>query len=224
MSLHAPHAVVFDLDGTLVDSRAEISATLQEAVRACGLPAIPPLGAEHIGPPLDVLLPRLLPGLDAATVARVRAAFTARYDASDYALTRPYAGAHDLLALLAAQGVALFVATAKRAVPTLRLLAARGLGPFADVACVDSVPGTSRTKSAMVGELVAAHGLDAARTWMVGDTASDLRAAKDHGLVAVAAAYGYGSPAELAAEAPDATVRSVPELAALVRAAAAEVA
>jgi phosphoglycolate phosphatase-like HAD superfamily hydrolase len=216
VTVRRPDAVLFDLDGTLVDSHAEISATLQRAVLDCGLPPIAPLPRSRIGPPLDALIGALLPGADADALARARAAFVRRYDASDYALTRPFPGARELLAALSAMGVRAFVVTAKRDVPTRRILATQALGPFEGVECVDTRPGAPRSKSEQVRDAVRDHALSPASTWMVGDTASDLRAAHDHGLTAVAAQYGYGTPESLAAERPHATITSLRGLLELV--------
>jgi phosphoglycolate phosphatase len=221
--LPRPSVLIFDLDGTLVDSHPEIASTLRDAIAACGLAPIPPLPRSAVGPPLDALLERVLPGATPQERALVRASFVRLYDASDHRATVVFPGVREGLARWRAAGLRTFVATAKREAATRRLLAALGLGPFDAVACVDGDARGARSKSQLVGDLVAAHGLTAEETWMVGDTASDLLAAHDHGLIAVAASYGYGSDA-LAAGRPDATIETFTGLLDLVAAASAEVA
>jgi phosphoglycolate phosphatase len=205
--------VLFDLDGTLVDSSADIRATLAWAFAEAGFPGTP-LDAYRVGPTLEELV-RLCapPGLGEAGAAEVVAHFARRYDGLDFLGTPLYPGVAALLERLAGAGIGCSLATLKRAAPTGRLLAAKGLlGRFRAVACVDSLPGRRETKQAMVARLVRELGLDPRRTLLVGDTPEDLRAAHAAGLAAVWARYGYGDPALALAERPEAVLEQAEAL------------
>ncbi len=217
-----PHAVVFDLDGTLIDSHPTIARLFAEAIAAAGLPAAPLLRREGVGPPLHELLPREFPMFSAEEHALVRREFVARYDAGAHLTTPAFACVPELLATLASAGVRLFVATNKRERPARNALAELALGPFDDLAASDSLGPDPPGKAALVGHLVNTHALAPERTWMVGDAPGDLAAAAAHGLVGVAAAYGYGTLPSLLAERPRFVAHTPHELLSLARAALAE--
>ena len=92
-------AVFYDLDGTLVDSRSGIEASLRVAFarHAPGV-APPPLG-ELLGRPLAGLLRGALAGLDKVALPAVAATFTEHYDTQGWRLSRPYPGMSDVCAL-----------------------------------------------------------------------------------------------------------------------------
>lgn len=210
--------VIFDLDGTLVDSAADIEATLAWAFAEAGWPDLP-LAGFKVGPPLPELVRRCAPpGMTAAGEAAVMAHFRARYDALDFTGTRLFEGVEALMERLASAGVGLSVATMKRAAPTHKLLALKGLTPrLRAVACVDSLPGAPATKQGMIERLCRELGLAPGRTLMVGDTPEDLHAARGAGVQAAWARYGYGEPAQSLAARPDLTLESPGQLWELAR-------
>jgi len=205
--------VIFDLDGTLVDSAADIEATLAWAFAQAGWPATPLTGFQ-VGPPLEELVRRCAPpAMPAAGTAAVVAHFRARYDALDFTGTRLFEGVEALVDRLAGVGVGLSVATLKRAAPTEKLLRLKGLWPrFRAVECVDSRPGAPQSKQGMIERLCRELGLAPARTVMVGDTPEDLAAARGAGVQAAWARYGYGEPALALAQGPDLTLERPAQL------------
>jgi phosphoglycolate phosphatase len=204
--------VVFDLDGTLLDSARDILAALEAAVADVGIRSDRPLTRALIGPPVAEMLERWGEPLSGEQRDRIVAAFRRAYDGGSMDATHPYDGAAACVAVLRARGLALHVATNKPAGPTARLLARWFPGDFADVVTVDGVPGRRLSKVEMLSELTRRNGLSPATTVIVGDSPSDLHAGRALGWRTVAALHGYSEPAALEAEAPDWRIRSLGEL------------
>src|SRR5437667_6899493 len=172
--------VIFDLDGTLVDSAPEIADALQRAWSEALPDARFPNEKMRIGPTLEETIALLDPALGQGEREAVSAAFKRRYDASDFSLTTPYSGIDGVLDALASRGVPCGLATNKRRVPTLAIAERWFPDRFRRIACTDGVwpdDGTRpRTKPAMVEWL--ARGARPGVV-MVGDTASDVAAARE---------------------------------------------
>jgi phosphoglycolate phosphatase len=192
----APHSILFDLDGTLIDSAPGILASFGAALARTGIRPAVPLDASLIGPPLPVTAATLLGRDDPTALAALIAAFRTDYDEAGYRATTVYAGVPGLLDGLAAAGVALRIVTNKRIAPTRRILEHLGWTPrFAGVHALDATLPPAPHKTAMVTAVLHAAGLSATSTWMVGDSAEDRRAAETNGLRFFAAAWGYGAEA-----------------------------
>jgi phosphoglycolate phosphatase len=186
-------AVFYDLDGTLVDSRAGIEASLRAAF-ARHAPGVEPrpLG-ELLGRPLAGLLRGALPGLDQAALPAVAATFTEHYDTQGWRLSRPYAGVPNALSDLAHAGVRQVVVTNKRLRPTRAILAACGLAPLIELTFTpDSANPPYADKAAMARAACAACAVRGSGLLVVGDSVDDRRAAETCGAVFAAAAWGYG--------------------------------
>jgi phosphoglycolate phosphatase len=205
--------VIFDLDGTLVDSARDIEETLAWALAQAGH-AGAALQGFRVGPPLEELVRRCAPpGLSEAGVAAIIGLFRQRYDALDFSGTRLFDGVEAVLARLGALGVGASVATLKRAAPTLRLLELKGLSPrFQAVACLDSLPGPAQSKQEMIERLCRELRLTPARTLLVGDTPEDLRAARAAGVTSAWVSYGYGDPTLVAEARPGHRLERLPQL------------
>jgi phosphoglycolate phosphatase-like HAD superfamily hydrolase len=186
--------IVFDLDGTLVDSDSEIIGAMDHAWRETERGAFP-RERFRVGPPLMSIVKML----GAARPDALAAAFRARYDASDFAETRPFPGIIDVLEGLGASKVA--IATNKRRAPTEKILARWFAGRFARVACSDALDGMAGTysKAAMVRAL--------GGEVLVGDTVADIEAAREAGVRAIAVTWGYDPAEILEKAAPDALIR-----------------
>ena len=186
--------ILFDLDGTLIDSSPGILASFARILAAEGLRPAVPLEAALIGPPLATTL-RLVSGIgDEARLARLVEAFKADYDSEGYRTTEVFPGVAEGLARLAAEGARLFIVTNKRMLPSRRILEALGLAPlFAGIHSRDETDPPAPSKSAVTASLLVRYAIDPAHACFVGDSDEDAAAARENGLAFIHAAYGYGA-------------------------------
>jgi phosphoglycolate phosphatase len=205
--------VLFDLDGTLIDSAPAILATLRLVLAQHAVEPIVPLDRHLIGAPLLPMLAKLVGATREEDVAGLAATFRDVYDTEGLASTVAYDGLREVLAALVTGGRGLYVVTNKRDVPTRRILELFDVARyFASIHALDTTSPPARNKIELVRHVISAHGLNAAECVMVGDTAEDAVAAHANALCFVAATYGYGTPTVDAPSAPLATIASLREL------------
>jgi len=197
--MSAPSAVLFDLDGTLVDSRPGIVAALNATLRELGEPELPETAlVPRIGPPIHDTWAELLQR-PADAVDDVVVAYRARYATTMLEGTSVYPGVTRLLGQLRAEGHLLGVATSKAQPIALALLEHLGLDGFF-AAVRGPVPPSTEEKPATVGRALEALGLTTgAGAVLVGDRHHDVLGGHAHGLRVIGAAWGYGSLEELEA-------------------------
>lgn len=198
-------AVLFDLDGTLIDSLEDIAGSMNGALLDLGQPGHA-LDAyrDFVGDGVHALARRALPpgaGDDLRDAAVI--AFRRRYGARLLERTRPYAGIADLLDALVARGVALGVVTNKPE-PAARTLMERLFARWSWGAVIGDLAGLPK-KPDPAGALAAARalGVAPAEALFVGDTAVDVRTGKNAGMVAVGVLWGFRPRAELEAAGAD---------------------
>ena len=191
--------VLFDLDGTLTDSRAGITACIRHALgrlgRAC--PNDDAL-ATYIGPPLRGTLSTLLDTKDPALIEAALAHYRTRYDDVGLFENRVYDGVPEMLDATARLARAMFVATAKPLHAAVRIVGHFDLvRHFAGVYGAEP-GGRFDAKTDLLAHLIESDVIRAETTIMVGDRASDIGAAKINGVRSIGALWGYGDPGELA--------------------------
>lgn len=215
MTHGARPVVLFDLDGTLVDSAADIVYACDAALAAVGMPPRDFENAKgYIGQGSERLVHRCLTGArdgiaEPALFARAYAAFESFYEAHLTTNTRAYPGAAATLERLADAGYALACVTNKPSRFTLPLLADLDLARhFALVRAGDQLP--RKPDPTPLLETAAALGGAAASTTLVGDSAADIKAARAAGMRIVCVSFGYAQPGDLVRLAPDAVVDTLP--------------
>ncbi|HVY62157.1 MAG TPA: HAD-IA family hydrolase [Planctomycetota bacterium] len=197
-------AVLFDLDGTLVDSSEDLAAAVNHARAGLGLG---PLSTErvrgHIGDGMPVLLARSLP--DPALVPRAIELFRPYYAAHLLDRTRAYEGAEAALDALAAAGVPLGVVTNKPGAFTRQILERTGLARFFGAAVVGSDDGFGKKpeRGPFDAALARLGGPPPERALMVGDGRNDVLGPRGIGMASCGVGWGIGDPAELRALRPD---------------------
>jgi len=181
--------IVFDWDGTLMDSAAMIVDSVQAAARDLGLEPPPEERARHIiGLGLVDALRHALPDLPEDHYPELVERYRHHYLSRDHELVL-FAGADTLIRQLAGNGYRLGVATGKSRRGLDRALAHSGLGDyFHATRCADECH--SKPHPQMIEELMDEFAVAAARTLMIGDTTHDLLMAKNAGVAAVAVSYG----------------------------------
>ncbi len=189
--------IVFDWDGTLMDSEARIVACLQRAFTDLGLSAPTRESARDIiGLGLDEAMLRLLPGSDAAIRASLVLQYRRHFLITNQTPSALFSGAREVLDWLAGQGRLLAVATGKSRAGLDSSLTETGLrGHFHATRCADET--FSKPNPQMLFELMDELGVTAAETLMVGDTEYDMQMAGNAGVNALAIGHGVHAPARL---------------------------
>ena len=209
----SPKLVLFDLDGTLVDSAPDIAAALNAALAELGQPTHP-LGevTTYVGDGAAKLVERAVDPTSEVDQQRLLERFKAQYAANVCVHTRVYPGVVETLEALRARGVPLAVVTNKPgdlARALLRALAIDGL--FAAV--VGDGDGYARKPAPDAAlALCAKHEVAPAETLVVGDGLPDVRMGRAAGCRVAAVAWGYTSFEGLTLERPDWIVDGPAEL------------
>jgi phosphoglycolate phosphatase len=194
MMLSRPTALLFDFDGTLIDSARSVLAGLGHALKSAGIAPKLPLDASIIGPPLKQTLARLAGTDEPALIDTMSAAFREHYDLEGYRDTDVYPGVPELLSGLHDAAIPLYIVTNKRIAPTRLILEHLGwLDWFTGVYALDALEPPAAHKPALVAHVLTKHALAQESTWMVGDSSEDRRSAELNGLRFFAANWGYGS-------------------------------
>ena len=210
---------IFDCDGTLVDSQADIAEAMEAAFAAHGLHAPPrPDIRRIVGLSLGEAIRQLAPDAPAelarALVESYKAAFRARRSAG--VVEEPlFEGIAALIAELDEAGWLLGVATGKSDRGLAHCLERHGLtGHFVTLQTADRHP--SKPDPAMLEACLDATGVTAEEAVMIGDTAYDMAMAVNAGVRAIGVDWGYHHPDELREAGAEAVAGSVAELRALL--------
>ena len=186
--------ILFDLDGTLIDSAPAILASYREVFEQTGIAPVRSIDESIVGPPLTETLQLLCGSSDSVLIGRLTEAFKASYDSEGYKATADYAGVGELLAELAGAGLSLSIATNKRIHPTRLILRHLGwLDYFRHIYALDLFSPRLPDKAAMIARLLADQGIPKEQAIYIGDRSEDGESADANGLPFIAATWGYGS-------------------------------
>jgi phosphoglycolate phosphatase len=192
----AARTIVFDLDGTLIDTAPDLVDTLNVVFAREGLPLVPYETARNlIGGGARAMIAR---GIEAegmaVTPARLEqlfADFIAHYSEHIADRSRPFPGLTDALDMLAADGYRFAVCTNKLESLSVRLLEQLNLaGRFASI-CGQDTFGIQKPDPEVLRRTVAATGCSLQQAIMVGDSATDIRTARAAGVPVIAVDFGY---------------------------------
>lgn len=197
----AAGAVIFDIDGTLLDSAAGIVAGFATAMRAVGLEPPPEsVLRSDLGPPAGPFLLSL--GVPESLLPRAETAYREYYLRQGLHQSVPFPGVLEVLQQLRARGIPLGTATAKRTDVALALLRHHGLHAYFEVVN-GTEPGRITKPETIARTLHRLGAPDPATVVMVGDRHSDISGGKACGVRTAAVAWGYGDLPELRRAEPD---------------------
>ncbi len=195
--MRLPSTIVFDLDGTLVDTGPDLTAALNHALVSLGRPPVPEaMVRDMVGSGALKLIERGLAATGEDETALRQAMlpiFLDHYAANIAVRSRPYPGCEAALDALAGEGCRLAICTNKRTDLSRLLVDALGWGGrFAAILGSDAVPARKPDPGHLLATIAAAGG-DPADALFVGDTHFDSQAAQAAGIPFVAVAFGFAT-------------------------------
>lgn len=187
-------SIVFDLDGTLIDTLPDLAAALNRLMASKGLaPLAETEIACFIGDGVGVLATRVLALRGREASKQDIAAFAADYAARPAERSLLFPGVQQALDALLRDGWLISICTNKPEAPARALLAAVGIADyFTAIGAGDTYPVRKPDPAHLIATIVAGGGYPAAAV-VVGDHANDIAAARGAGLPAIFAGWGYGA-------------------------------
>ena len=213
-----PAAVLFDLDGTIIDSLVPFAASVNHTLQTYGLPQREPEDlVQFLGPPINETFSAMF-GTDEQLVNAAVATYRVHYTHTGAATTRVYDGIPELLRRLHGQ-TALAVATSKVITSAVMLLETLGLADEFDVIMGPHTSAVNEAKGQTIaralkalGETTGIRAGGIASAVMVGDRRFDVLGAREHGLPTIGVLWGAGSRQELLGAGAAALVRRPDEI------------
>lgn len=190
-------SLIFDLDGTLTDSKPGILGCLRKVLDAHHVDAGGPLD-RFVGPPVESWAVELLPKGSEAERKQLVDDYRACYDREGWSNNAVFAGVRPLLEELARAGYPLYVCTSKQQHFAERILAHFTLLPLFRAVYGDRAAFASHAKPDLLALLLAEQQLAPDQCRMIGDRIHDIEAARANHVRVLAVGWGYGSAGERA--------------------------
>lgn len=205
-------ALIFDLDGTLTDSKPGIIGCLSKVIDAYRISYSGELD-RFVGPPVEEWTVDLMPeGSEEARVALARD-YRACYDREGWKNNSVFPGVREMLTELHSRGFPLYVCTSKQQHFAIRILEAFELAGLFTAIYGDKAEYANHSKVGLLARLLRESSLQSDSVWMIGDRIYDYQAAHANHIRCLAAGWGYGSAEENAqADAVSATPADLPAL------------
>jgi len=208
-------AVLFDLDGTLLDTLEDLADSANRVLAAMHMETHPVVSYRHfVGDGLQTLMERILPGdkRDSRTIAMAAEAFRLDYGKSWHVKSHPYEGIGKMLAGLQDRGLQVSILSNKPHDFT-KLCVQKMLAPYSFYPILGQREGVPK-KPDPAGALEVAQlvGIAPDQFLYLGDTSVDMQTAKNSGMCAVGALWGFREQEELAGSGADHLIRYPLEL------------
>lgn len=187
-------AIIFDLDGTLVDSASDMTAQLNTILIEQDLePLRVATASTFLGDGMRSFARRAFALRGINDLEDAINTFVSRYERNDHMTTEPYEGVIETVSLLRKAGWRLSVCTNKNESIAADILKQIGLLEYMDVVCGGDTVAFQKPDPRHVAAVIARAGYGQLSTIMIGDNKNDLEAAHDYGIPFAFASWGYGS-------------------------------
>ncbi len=189
--------LIFDWDGTLVDSIDWIVHCLQTAAKAHGFKAPNEQAAKNtIGLCIQQAMATLFPGIDQKTQERLSARYSQEFFSQDINKNHIFSGVENMLSSLINNSYQLAIATGKTRKGLDWAMQGTELSHYFDITrCADE--SASKPHPMMLEQIIKEMGVEKQRVVMIGDSVHDIQMANNAGIAAIAVACGANSAAEL---------------------------
>ena len=185
--------ILFDLDGTLIDSAPGIEASFYIAYLKVYNTACPKNITTFIGPPIDQVLTTINGETNLEIINRFVDAFKQNYDNEGYKNSKLYDDVESVLEVLLKNKLNVFIATNKRVKPTKLILEYLSISKyFKEIYCLDMKEFKFKNKTELIAHILKNNPLELSETVMIGDTIHDGLAAEENKLDFALVEYGYG--------------------------------
>jgi phosphoglycolate phosphatase len=215
---HSIKLVIFDLDGTLIDSRLDLVHSVNAALRHIQRPELPEdVIASYVGDGAPILIQRALGGevVDEALVRKGLEYFLSYYREHKLDHTTVYQGIREALGAIQSSGNGvprkMAVLTNKPVNPSRAIVEALGLGSYFSQVYGGNSFSTKKPEPEGALKLLAETGVRPEQAAIVGDSHVDIRTGRNAGLWTIAVTYGF-APHTLEGESPDVTLDTPQEL------------
>jgi phosphoglycolate phosphatase len=188
--------IIFDLDGTLIDSAPSILDSFKQAFSTLDIKPSVPITPDVVGPPLMPTLTKLAGQDDPELLKNLAAQFKAHYDTEGYKEAAVFEGVPALLETLQQADVSLYIATNKRDFPTQKIMQYLNWSPyFKGVFALDSYTPPLASKPQMVARILADYAIHPTDAIYIGDRYEDGIAADENDIQFAMVTWGYADKA-----------------------------
>jgi len=197
--------IIFDLDGTLIDSRSGVLNSLRYAIRKLGFQADLDQDLSWvIGPPVEEVMIRLINGYSETEIAKAVSVFRDHYNSEGLQGTILYPGVAEVLTELRALGKRMFIGTTKPHDTAVIFCEHLKIKHFFQSMYGRRLDVKEYNKTDLIKLMLLSEAVKPKETVVVGDRRYDIEAAHGNGLKAIGVTYGYGTYGELIQSGADA--------------------
>ncbi len=191
LNLYKFKHIIFDLDGTLIDSSESILFCFNEILKKNKIIPIRPVEKSLIGPPLSETIKTLTGFKDEKLILRLCDDFKLLYDNGIYKLTNIFPGIIDVLNLFYKSNLQLYIITNKRSNPTKKIIDYFNWSHyFKAVYSIDSFSGLFGSKKQIIKHVIEIHNIPKSNVVYIGDRMEDLDAAQSNDLAFIGVKWG----------------------------------